>query len=280
MSSHLHISQSPWMTKVIKQPEQGSAKASADLFQYYMDKGIGTSSAVSPEKLTPAAIRSLAANLISALERASMHMLFSDEAAATGTSDAGFISTDLFMAMRNSVAQATKADLEHASAAPSPSAPMSASVPPQPAVRPDVAVAEAVPAAVVASEGGTKPFGAAIARAAAAHGLDPKLIEAVIQTESDFDAQAVSPIGAQGLMQLMPGTAADLGVKDAFDPEENIQAGSRYLKQLMDRYHGDAGLALAAYNWGMGNLERNPERMPQETVNYVAKVTGLMRNAA
>jgi len=102
----------------------------------------------------------------------------------------------------------------------------------------------------------------------------------VIQTESDFDAQAVSPVGAQGLMQLMPGTAADLGVKDAFDPEENIQAGSRYLKQLMDRYHGDAGLALAAYNWGMGNLERNPERMPQETVNYVAKVTGLMRNAA
>jgi len=102
----------------------------------------------------------------------------------------------------------------------------------------------------------------------------------VIQTESDFNAQAVSPVGAQGLMQLMPGTAADLGVTDAFDPEQNIQAGSKYLKQLMDRYDGDAKLALAAYNWGMGNLERHPERMPQETVNYVAKITGLLDHSA
>jgi len=271
MSNHLNISQSPWMTKPIRQPEPGIAQSSADLFQQYMDKGIGDPSPVSPDKLTPDAIRSLATNLISVLERASMHTLFSDGAAASAASDAGFVSTDLFMAMRNSVALATKAGIEHVPAAPS--------QPPAASVR-AVAVAETAPVAVVASDGSTKPYGAAIARAAAAHGLDPKLIEAVIQTESDFNAQAVSPVGAQGLMQLMPGTARDLGVKDAFDPEENIQAGSRYLKQLMDRYHGDAGLALAAYNWGMGNLERNPEHMPQETVNYVAKVTGLMRNQA
>jgi len=115
-----------------------------------------------------------------------------------------------------------------------------------------------------------------IESAAAANGLGPKLLEAVVRTESGFDSQAVSPVGAQGLMQLMPGTASALGVTDAFDPEQNIQAGSRYLKQLMNRYGGDTSLALAAYNWGMGNLERHPERMPQETVNYVAKITGLM----
>ncbi|MDQ6967213.1 MAG: lytic transglycosylase domain-containing protein, partial [Mariprofundaceae bacterium] len=57
-------------------------------------------------------------------------------------------------------------------------------------------------------------------------------------------------------------------------------AGSKYLKQLMDRYHGDVGLTLAAYNWGMGNLERHSERMPQETINYVAKITGLMNKSA
>jgi len=125
---------------------------------------------------------------------------------------------------------------------------------------------------------GKEKFASIIASAAVSNGLDPKLIEAVIRTESNFDAQAVSPVGAQGLMQLMPATAAELGVSDAFDPEQNIQAGSRYLKRLMDRYDGDTGLALAAYNWGMGNLERHPERMPQETVNYVAKITGLMRS--
>jgi len=69
-------------------------------------------------------------------------------------------------------------------------------------------------------------------------------------------------------------------VSDAFDPEQNIQAGSRYLKRLMDRYDGNTKLALAAYNWGMGNLERHPDRMPPETVNYVAKITGLMNKLA
>jgi len=114
-----------------------------------------------------------------------------------------------------------------------------------------------------------------IQRAAQTFGLDPSLITAVIHTESDFDTHAVSHAGAQGLMQLMPATAAELGVSDPFDAEQNVMAGSRYLKGLLDRYDGEPRLALAAYNWGMGNLERNPERMPSETRNYVAKILSL-----
>ena len=77
-------------------------------------------------------------------------------------------------------------------------------------------------------------------------------------------------------MQLMPGTAQELGVEDPFDPRQNIMGGTRYLKQLLGRYDGDRDLALAAYNWGMGNLERHPEQMPDETVNYINKVNRLL----
>ena len=73
-------------------------------------------------------------------------------------------------------------------------------------------------------------------------------------------------------MQLMPETAAELNVTDPLDPAQNIDGGSRYLANLMKRYHGDPKLALAAYNWGMGNLEQQPENMPAETKNYVVKV--------
>lgn len=105
------------------------------------------------------------------------------------------------------------------------------------------------------------------------YGVDADLIKAVIKTESDFDEKATSDRGAMGLMQLMPETAQDLGVKNAYNPVENIMGGTRYLKMLMDRYDGDTNAALAAYNWGMGNVERNPDRLPEETKTYIARVT-------
>jgi hypothetical protein len=111
-----------------------------------------------------------------------------------------------------------------------------------------------------------------IQQAAREFGVEPALIKAVISVESNGNPKAVSPTGAQGLMQLMPKTAADLGVTNPFDPAQNIKAGTRYLSQLQTRYQGDLKLTLAAYNWGMGNLEKKPESLPQETRNYITRV--------
>jgi soluble lytic murein transglycosylase-like protein len=108
--------------------------------------------------------------------------------------------------------------------------------------------------------------------AADQYGVEPSLIKAVISVESNGNPQAVSKAGAQGLMQLMPKTAAELGVTDPFDPKQNIIAGTRYLSRLLDRYEGNHKLALAAYNWGMGNLEKNPQAMPKETRDYLVRV--------
>jgi soluble lytic murein transglycosylase-like protein len=121
-------------------------------------------------------------------------------------------------------------------------------------------------------------FNLIIEKAARKYEVDPDLIRSVIQTESNYNPQATSSKGAMGLMQLMPETARDLGVKNAFDPEENIMGGTRYLKSLLERYNGKIELTLAAYNWGMGNLERNPRHLPQETVNYISKVNGYYKD--
>jgi soluble lytic murein transglycosylase-like protein len=127
-------------------------------------------------------------------------------------------------------------------------------------------------------EGESKPktkgqdFDCPITKSAANYDLDPALIRAVIQVESNRNPEAVSPAGAQGLMQLMPKTAAEMGVTNPFDPAQNIEGGSRYLRQLLNRYQGNRRLALAAYNWGMGNLEKRPEALPQETQQYIIKV--------
>ena len=108
-----------------------------------------------------------------------------------------------------------------------------------------------------------------ILRAARTHNLDPALIAAVIKSESAFDSQAVSWAGAQGLMQLMPGTARDMGCVDPFDPEDNVMGGSRYLRLMLDRF-GDLNLAVAAYNCGPERVAREG-RIPNiaETQNYV-----------
>jgi soluble lytic murein transglycosylase-like protein len=111
-----------------------------------------------------------------------------------------------------------------------------------------------------------------IQEAAAVHGIDPELIKSVIRVESNFDPNSTSPKGAMGLMQLMPGTARELGVQNAYDPAENIRAGTRYLNMLLNRYEGNVTMALAAYNWGMGNLERRPAQMPLETKSYIRSV--------
>lgn len=118
-------------------------------------------------------------------------------------------------------------------------------------------------------------YEAIIQKAAAAHDVDPDLIRGVIQVESSFNASACSPKGAMGLMQLMPGTARELGVTNPYDPEENVMGGTRYLKKLLNRYDGNVSLALAAYNWGMGNLENHRNWMPQETRNYVSRITSI-----
>ncbi|HEY5674641.1 MAG TPA: lytic transglycosylase domain-containing protein [Malonomonas sp.] len=103
--------------------------------------------------------------------------------------------------------------------------------------------------------------------------LAPELIRSVVSAESNFSPDAVSSAGAQGLMQLMPATARELEVTDSFDPQQNLLGGSRYLKQLLDKYDGDLDRALAAYNWGQGNVDRKGlAQMPQETRDYLVKV--------
>jgi soluble lytic murein transglycosylase-like protein len=104
-------------------------------------------------------------------------------------------------------------------------------------------------------------------------GVDPALVKAIIANESGFNANATSKTGAQGLMQLMPGTAAGLGVTNSYDPGQNVFGGTRYIRGLLDRFHGDMRLAIAAYNAGPGAVEKYNGVPPYaETQNYVQNV--------
>lgn len=118
-----------------------------------------------------------------------------------------------------------------------------------------------------------KQFGKIIDTVAKEHNVNPKLINAVIEQESQFNPNAVSKSGAMGLMQLMPGTAREVGVKKPFDPVDNIRGGTKYLSSLLSRYHGNVTLALSAYNAGPNNVDRYKGVPPfQETKNYVEAI--------
>jgi soluble lytic murein transglycosylase-like protein len=140
-----------------------------------------------------------------------------------------------------------------------------------------VAKAESVRVTRFASSGRAAAYEDLIVGHATLHNIRPDLVRAVIQVESGFNPFAVSPKGALGLMQLMPETARQLNVRNAFDPEDNVRAGVAYLRQLLDRYDGNEALALAAYNAGPGAVDRHGQSVPpyRETRNYVSKISEM-----
>jgi soluble lytic murein transglycosylase-like protein len=137
-------------------------------------------------------------------------------------------------------------------------------------VVPEKVIAPVIPSAPV------KPpsnVGELVSTIAAKHDVEPVLVDSVIRVESNYNPYAISPKGAMGLMQLIPGTAKRFGVSDTFQPEQNIEGGVRYLKYLMQLYHGDERLALAAYNAGEGAVAKYKGVPPYaETQNYVYQV--------
>ena len=127
---------------------------------------------------------------------------------------------------------------------------------------------------IIKIKGDIAQYDAMIRKASDKYNVDYALIKAVIKAESNFNHRAVSPVGAQGLMQLMPQTAASLNVEDSFHPENNIDGGVRYLRYLIALFNGNLSLALAAYNAGEGAVARYHNRIPpyKETQNYVQRV--------
>jgi soluble lytic murein transglycosylase-like protein len=131
------------------------------------------------------------------------------------------------------------------------------------------------PAGASDQGGGSTPFGAEIDAAAARYGIDPALLRGLVRQESGFDPRAHSSVGAMGLTQLMPGTAASLGVTDPYDPVQSLDGGARYLREMLDRFGDDPAKALAAYNAGPGAVARFGGVPPYaETQHYVQNILG------
>ena len=127
------------------------------------------------------------------------------------------------------------------------------------------------------AQGNPQQYEQLIQASAAKYGVSAALVKAVIQAESGYNPNAVSRAGASGLMQLMPGTAKQLKVADAFNPKQNVDGGVRYLKFLLDTFKGDVSLALAAYNAGMGKVAKYGGIPPyEETRTYVSRVLSYM----
>lgn len=119
-----------------------------------------------------------------------------------------------------------------------------------------------------------------IRAAANKHGVSPAFVDAVVRTESNYDPSVTSSKGAQGIMQIMPATAQWLGLEDPWDAEKSIDAGTKYLRKLLDRYDDDYELAAAAYNAGMGNVEKYDGVPPfSETQEYVKKIKARMESS-
>ncbi len=125
------------------------------------------------------------------------------------------------------------------------------------------------------------PYDDLIIEAARMHGLDPRLLRSIVEVESAFNPRAVSPAGAKGLMQLRPILARELGVRNPFDPRQNIMGGARYLRQLLNMHDGDIRLALASYNAGPGNVTRYAGVPPfRETQKYVKRILALLEEGS
>ena len=137
-----------------------------------------------------------------------------------------------------------------------------------------------LPLSAIPQDPAWKTYDPVVRKVAKRHGLEPALIHAIIRAESNYESTAVSPKGARGLMQLMPATAKAYGVSDYYDPEENIEGGTKYLKDLIKLYAGKTGLVLAAYNAGQEAVKRYKGIPPYpETRDYIKRIQSGYKNA-